>query len=153
MQTKVLKDITSAIATINPGLEAIKVAKFSNTGKLSIQHIDTVGEVASINYDFQSDTMKFSITIKNVILKSSNNNSTPSAVSPIGVNKTNTPCTPPKGYKYLNIEFPNPTFDGCFVLPQNMTSTIVSGRDLRVTITFKADSNLHNTISNLQVQP
>ncbi len=93
------------------------------------------------------------ITIKNVILKSSNNNSTPSAVSPIGVNKTNTPCTPPKGYKYLNIEFPNPTFDGCFVLPQNMTSTIVSGRDIRVTITFKADSNLHNTISNLQVQP
>jgi hypothetical protein len=93
------------------------------------------------------------ITIKNVILKSSSNNSTPNAVTPVGAAKANTPCTPPKGYKYLNIEFPNPTFDGCFVMPMNMTPTLFSGRDLRVTITFKADSNLHNTISNLQVQP
>ncbi len=93
------------------------------------------------------------ITIKNVILKSSNQNTPPTAMSPAGMNKPNNPCTPPKGYKYLNIEFPNPTYDGCFVMPMNMTTTLVSGRDLRVTITFKADSNLYNTIANFQVQP
>jgi hypothetical protein len=34
-----------------------------------------------------------------------------------------------------------------------MTNNNISGRDLRVTITFKADSNLYNTISNVLVQP
>jgi hypothetical protein len=93
------------------------------------------------------------ITIKNVILKSSNNNTPPAAMAPAGMAKPNNQCTPPKGYKYLNIEFPNPTYDGCFVMPQNMTNNNISGRDLRVTITFKADSNLYNTISNVLVQP
>jgi len=93
------------------------------------------------------------ITIKNVILKSSNNITPPTSMAPVGMAKPNSPCTPPKGYKYLNIEFPNPTYDGCFVMPLNMTASIVSGRDIRVTITFKADSNLYNTISNLQIQP
>ncbi len=93
------------------------------------------------------------ITIKNVILKSSNTNMPPNQVMTPGAPKTVNTCNPPRGFKYLNIEFPNPTYDGCFVISQNLTGTITTGRDLRVTITFKSDANLYNTISNIQVQP
>jgi len=93
------------------------------------------------------------ITVKNVIVKSSNNTFMTSPSLPSGAPKPTGTCTPPKGFKYLNIEFPNPTYDGCFVIAQNLTGNFITGRDQRVTITFKADSNLYNTISNLVVQP
>lgn len=93
------------------------------------------------------------ITVKNVILKSTTANATPSPVMTPGAPKPSNTCTPPRGFKYLNIEFPNPTYDGCFVIAQNLTGNLISGRDQRVTITFKSDANLYNTISNLQLQP
>ncbi len=93
------------------------------------------------------------IIVKNVILKSSNTNMPPNQVMTPGVPKPMNTCNPPRGFKYLNIEFPNPTYDGCFVIAQNLTGNINTGRDLRVTITFKSDANLYNTISNIQIQP
>jgi len=78
------------------------------------------------------------ITIKNVIIKS-NSNSHP-----------NINCRPPQGYKFLPIEFPNPNYVGCFVISQSLSSSIISGRDLRVTVTFKADSNAINTVTQIQ---
>lgn len=63
MQKKVIADIKTTLESINPKLEAIIIPNFSNTGKLSIQYKDKVGELASINYDFQRDTMTFSIVV------------------------------------------------------------------------------------------
>lgn len=79
------------------------------------------------------------ITIKNVIVKSNNN------MKPANAN-----CKPPQGYKFLTIEFPNPTYSGCFVISQSLSTNIISGRDTRVTITFKSDLNNVNTITQIQ---
>jgi hypothetical protein len=79
------------------------------------------------------------IIIKNVIIIS-NNNYTPA----------NTNCKPPVGYKFIPIEFPNATYTGCFVISQTLSNTIISGRNTRVTITFKSDSNNVNTITQIQ---
>jgi len=79
------------------------------------------------------------ITIKNVIIKF-NINSTPA----------NPNCKLPQGYKFLTIEFPNPRYSGCFVISQSLSNSIISGRDTRVTITFKSDLNNVNTITQIQ---
>ena len=78
------------------------------------------------------------ITIKNVIIKSNSNA------------QTIAKCRPPQGYKFLPIEFPNPNYVGCFVISQSLSTSIISGRDLRVTVTFKADSNTINTVTQIQ---
>ena len=78
------------------------------------------------------------ITVKNVIIKSKSN--TPTTAN----------CKPPQGYKFLPIEFPNPTYLGCFIISQSLSNNITSGRDLRVTITFKSDPNNINTITQIQ---
>lgn len=78
------------------------------------------------------------ITVKNVIIKSKSN-------TPINAN-----CKPPVGYKFLPIEFPNPTYLGCFIISQSLSNSLISGRDTRVTITFKSDSNNVNTITQIQ---
>ena len=79
------------------------------------------------------------LTVKNVIIKSNNN------IKPANVN-----CKPPQGYRFLTIEFPNPTYLGCFVISQSLSNSIISGRDTRVTITFKSDLNNLNTITQIQ---
>ena len=79
------------------------------------------------------------ITVKNVIIKSNNT-----------IKLTNVNCKPPQGYKFLTIEFPNPTYLGCFVISQSLSNNIIPGRDTRVTITFKSDSNNLNTITQIQ---
>lgn len=82
------------------------------------------------------------ITIKNVIIKR-NINSTPA----------NANCKLPQGYTFLTIEFPNPTYIGCFVISNSKSNSINSNRNLiRATITFRADSNI-NTINDVtQIQ-
>jgi len=81
------------------------------------------------------------ITVKNVIIKSKSNiNTTPSNVN----------CKPPQGYKFVTIEFPNPTYLGCFVISQSLSNSIIPGRDTRITITFKSDINNVNTITQIQ---
>jgi len=79
------------------------------------------------------------ITVKNVIIKSNNN------IAPANIN-----CKPPQGYRFVTIEFPNPTYLGCFVISQSLSNSIISGRDRRVTITFKSDLNNVNTITQIQ---
>lgn len=61
IQTKVL----GVISDLAPkyGLEALKVPQWANTGKLSFQHPQQVGELLSVGYEFQSDTMTFTITV------------------------------------------------------------------------------------------
>jgi hypothetical protein len=65
MQKKVLNHLTKVITSA--GFEAINCRNFANTGHISIQHEDRIGELASVSYDFQSSwsTMTFSITIGN----------------------------------------------------------------------------------------
>jgi hypothetical protein len=79
------------------------------------------------------------ITVKNVIIKSKSN------TTPANIN-----CKPPQGYKFVTIEFPNPTYLGCFVISQSLANSIISGRDTRITITFKSDINNVNTITQIQ---
>ncbi len=63
MQSKVLNDIIKSIVETNNDLEVIQVPNWANTGKLSIQHNENVGEFGDVYYNFQNDTMTFSITI------------------------------------------------------------------------------------------
>ena len=57
---------------------------------------------------------------------------------------------PPQGFKFVPIEFPNPTYLGCFIISQSLSNNIISGRDARITITFKSDINNVNTITQIQ---
>jgi len=61
IQTKTLGVITDLAPKY--GLEALKVSQWANTGKLSFQHPQQVGELLSVGYEFQSDTMTFTITV------------------------------------------------------------------------------------------
>jgi hypothetical protein len=62
LQSKVLADIEKVIES--HGFECINVRAWANTGKMSIQMTDEVGELGYVSYDFQDTTMKFEIYIE-----------------------------------------------------------------------------------------
>lgn len=70
MQQKVLADLKALIESF--GLEALDRPQWANTGSLSIQHPEEIGELASISYNFQDTwgTMTFSLTVNGKLLPS-----------------------------------------------------------------------------------
>jgi hypothetical protein len=60
-QSKVLRDITSVIEAA--GFQCIDVPNYSNGGKLSIQLENKIGELGSVSYHIEFNTMTFSITL------------------------------------------------------------------------------------------
>lgn len=73
MQKKVLADLRELVQAVNPKLEVINIPNFSNTGRLSIQYKDKIGEIGNIGYDFQYDTMSFTLTVNDVKILSQPN--------------------------------------------------------------------------------
>ena len=61
IQTKVLNDLTQVIEQF--GFEALELNVYSNLGRLSIQVPEQVGELARVNFDFQSDQMTFMLLV------------------------------------------------------------------------------------------
>jgi hypothetical protein len=61
MQEKVLDDLAALI--IQYGFEPIKQASYGNVGFISVQLPNEVGSLASVNYNFQTGTMNFSVTV------------------------------------------------------------------------------------------
>lgn len=63
MQDKVLKDIVGVIEGC--GLEALMCPAYANTGRISLQQKNEIGEYGYVSYNFQSSwgTMTFSISI------------------------------------------------------------------------------------------
>jgi len=115
----------------------ILISAFFIMNSASAQSIELVDANAYCNNPTKYNGK--TITVKNVIIKNNNN------IKPANLN-----CKPPQGYRFLTIEFPNPTYLGCFVISQSLSNNIVSGRDTRVTITFKSDLNNVNTITQIQ---
>jgi hypothetical protein len=59
IQDKVINDLVNEINSKT--LEGLLVYTYSNTGKISIQKKNIVGEIGRITFDFQYDTMSFRI--------------------------------------------------------------------------------------------
>ena len=68
MQTKILKTISNIVSGY--GLEAVQVADYGNCGTVYVQPEDDVNSLGEIGYNFQSGTMKFTLTFGGVKIPS-----------------------------------------------------------------------------------
>ena len=64
MQDKVIKDLCKVIE--GQGFEPVVMMGYSNTGRISVQEPNEIGELASIGFNFQNGagTMNFNITVQ-----------------------------------------------------------------------------------------